>query len=601
MNLQFGPSNSSVSPRMATAKAHSKQSIYDSVTEQPALLSHMVKLYGRKEGPLACQKLLDLMASYRTRVPVASADEKVTERDTVLITYGDMVQHGDEKPLETLTKFLENTVAGTVSTVHVLPFYPWTSDDGFSVKDYRQVDPNLGSWQNVQRLGQSFRLMFDAVINHISSESEWFKAFLRNEFPFSDWFHVVDPDTDLTSVFRPRALPLLTAFDTPGGTRHVWTTFSADQVDLNYGNPEVMLAVIDILLDYVSRGADFVRLDAIGFMWKKVGTSCMNLPETHIAIQLIRAVFEIMAPHVSIITETNVPHDQNVSYFGNGNNEASMVYNFSLPPLTLHAFQTANTQVLTRWASELEYPSDDVTFFNFMASHDGIGITPARGLITDDEIKLLGEKVKALGGHVSYKSNPDGSKSIYELNISYLNALGRPGAMESDRLKADRFLSSQAIMLALKGVPGIYFHSLFGSESWRDGVIQTSQNRTINREKLRMIDVSAELNDIDSLRSRIFYPYRHMIAVRASEPAFDPYGHQEVFFLHPSLFCVLRGEGEDAIFCIQNATNQSVNVGLNMDAIFGKMAGWLRNILDNSLHVEDIEIKPYGILWLKLH
>lgn len=600
MNLQFGPSNESVRPRMAT-KAHSKQSIYDSVIAQPALLSHMVKLYGRQEGPLACKKLLDLMASYRTRVPTTSAENKVSEGDTILITYGDMVQQDSEPPLETLTKFLENTVSGTISTLHVLPFYPWTSDDGFSVKDYRKVDPSLGTWQDIRRLGKRFRLMFDAVINHISSESEWFKAFLRNEFPFSDWFHVVDPETNLTSVFRPRSLPLLTPFDTPSGTRHVWTTFSADQIDLNYNNPEVLLAVIDILLDYVSRGADFIRLDAIGFMWKKVGTSCMNLPEAHVAVQLIRAVFEIMAPHVSIITETNVPHDQNISYFGDGANEASMVYNFSLPPLTLHAFQTANTQVLTRWAAELEYPSDQATFFNFMASHDGIGMTPARGLITDDEIKLLGEKVKALGGKVSYKSNSDGSQSIYELNISFLNALGRPAATESDRLKAERFLASQAIMLALKGVPGIYFHSLFGSESWKEGVVETGHNRTINRKKLRMIDLSAELNDIDSLRSLVFYPYRHMIAVRASEPAFNPFGNQEVFFLHPHLFAVLRGEGEDAVLCIQNVTNNAVNVQINIDAIFGKTAAWLRNILDNGLHVENIEIKPYGILWLKLH
>ncbi|MEM8858483.1 MAG: sugar phosphorylase [Chloroflexota bacterium] len=600
MNLQTSPSDTQVGTPMVT-KAHSKQSIYDSVVERPVLLSHLVKLYGRVEGPKACQKLLDLMASYRTRVPFPVSHEKVTERDTVLITYGDMVNHGDEKPINTLTKFLENTVAGTISSVHVLPFYPWTSDDGFSVTDYRKVDANLGDWQDIRRLGKNFRLMFDGVINHISSESEWFKAFLRNEYPFSDWFHVIDPKADLSDVFRPRALPLLTAFDTPSGTRHVWTTFSADQVDLNYGNPEVLLAIIDVLLDYVSRGAEFIRLDAIGYMWKKIGTSCINLPETHIAIQLIRTILEIMAPHVSLITETNVPHAQNISYFGNGKNEASMVYNFSLPPLTLHAFQTANTQVLTRWASELELPSNDVTFFNFMASHDGIGMTPARGLITDAEIKLLSEKAKALGGHVSYKSNPDGSKSIYELNISYINALGKPGAVESDRLKADRFLASQAIMLALKGVPGIYFHSLFGSENWNEGVLETGQTRTINREKLRHVDISADLNDIDSLRSRIFYPYRHMIAVRASEPAFDPFGLQEVYFLHQSLFCVLRGENDDAIFCIQNVTNQPVNVKINMDAIFGQSAGWLRNILDNSLHVEDVEIKPYGILWLKLH
>ncbi len=581
-------------------KAPTKKAIYDSVVERPALLYHLVQLYGKEDGPKVCQRLLDLMASFRTRVPT-NVTKEVSEKDTVLIAYGDMVTQGESKPLEILTKFLENTVAGTISTVHVLPFYPWTSDDGFSVSDYRQVDPNLGCWQDIKRMSLSFRMMFDAVINHISSESEWFKSFLKNEEPFTDWFHVVDPQTDLSDVFRPRALPLLTPFDTSDGTRHVWTTFSSDQIDLNYSNPEVMLAIIDVLLDYVCHGADFIRLDAIGFMWKKVGTECIHLPQTHSAIKLIRAVLELMAPHVSLITETNVPHEQNISYFGNGHNEAQMVYNFSLPPLTLHAFHNEDATVLSRWANGLKLPSEDVTFFNFIASHDGIGVTPAKGLVEDGAIANMAQRVEALGGHVSYKNNPDGSQSAYELNINYLSALGQPGIKESNRLKADRFLASQAIMLAMQGVPGIYFHSLFGSENWADGVKQTGKNRTINREKLRYADVSADLNDIDSLRSRVFYPYRHMIAVRSAEPAFDPHGSQKIFNLHPSLFCVLRGDGADGVFCIQNVSNQPLCIELKGEDIFGASAVWFRNILNNALFEEDIEIKPYGILWLKLH
>ena len=293
--------------------------------------------------------------------------------------------------------------------------------------------------------------------------------------------------------------------------------------------------------------------------------------------------------------------EQNISYFGDGSNEAQMVYNFSLPPLTLHAFHKGNTTILSDWARGLKLPSDKVTFFNFMASHDGIGITPAKGLIPEDEINEIGERVSALGGRVSYKNNSDGTQSVYELNINYLNALGEPDVRESNRLKADRFLSSQAIMLALQGVPGIYFHSLFGSENWEAGAAETGQHRSINREKLRYVDVCADLNDIDSLRSQVFYRYRHMIAVRAAEPAFDPYGSQKIFQLHTSLFCVLRGEGEDAVFCIQNVTNKPIHIQLDPQEIFMTEANWYRNILNNEIFEHEVEVKPYGIMWLKLH
>lgn len=294
----------------------------------------------------------------------------LSEQDSILITYGDMVQRPDERPLETLNQFLQETIKGHISTVHLLPFYPFTSDDGFSVVDYKAVNSELGTWDDIAALSIHFDLMFDAVINHISAKSSWFQAFLQDQEPCTDYFTVVDPYVDLSAVFRPRALPLLTPFETPSGTKHVWTTFSDDQIDLNYANPAVLLEVIDVLLDYVAKGAPFIRLDAIGFMWKEIGTSYIHLPQTHATIQLMRTILDEVAPQVALITETNVPHKDNISYFGDGTNEAHMVYNFSLPLLTLHAFYTDNAAVRSKWAASLELPSDKVTFFNFLGSHD---------------------------------------------------------------------------------------------------------------------------------------------------------------------------------------------------------------------------------------
>ncbi|HRQ23568.1 MAG TPA: alpha-amylase family glycosyl hydrolase, partial [Anaerolineales bacterium] len=325
----------------------------------------LTKIYGAERAAEAVERLSQLIERYRGRIP-APAALSLTERDSLLITYGDQVRGNGKSHLRTLAEFCEAHLRAVVGGVHILPFYPWSSDDGFSVKDYRAVDPDLGDWRDVEEWGKSFRLMFDGVINHASAQGEWFEKFLRNEEPYRDYFVTIKGNPDLSNVVRPRALPLLTEFETAAGKRKVWTTFSADQVDLDFRNPDVLLEIIDILLMYAERGAQFIRLDAIAYLWKEIGTSCIHLPQTHKIIQLLRAVFDEVAPHVYLITETNVPHTDNISYFGDGTNEAQLVYNFALPPLTLHTFRTGDAAILSDWASSLTLPSDRTTFFNFL-------------------------------------------------------------------------------------------------------------------------------------------------------------------------------------------------------------------------------------------
>ncbi len=356
----------------------------------------------------------------------------------------------------------------------------------------------------------------------------------------------------------PATLPLLTDVETAAGPRRVWTTFSTDQVDLNYAEPEVLLEVIDTLLFYVAQGAEFIRLDAIAFIWKESGTTCIHLPQTHEIIRLMRSVMDLVAPHVAIITETNVPHDENISYFGNGFDEAQMVYNFSLPPLTLFTFQTGNAEVLSKWARTLTLPSAETTFFNFLASHDGIGLTPARGLLTEREVQSMAERVEAVGGFVSYKTNPDGSKSAYELNVNFLDALRDPqNRQEAIDFEVKRFIASQAIMLALRGVPGIYFHSLFGSRNWQKGVEQTGRKRSINREKLHARVLKADLADQESLRHQIFSNYCSLLNARRAEPAFHPNGGQDVLDIDPAVFALWRTslDGHSKVLCLHHVSS----------------------------------------------
>ncbi|MCA9930047.1 MAG: hypothetical protein KC419_16305, partial [Anaerolineales bacterium] len=252
------------------------------------ILDHLVFLYGEDNGNKTYEKLDRLIVHAQKQLP-GEETAVFSAQDIVLITYGDQVQEPEKAPLQTLAEFCRVWLNGRISTIHILPFYPYSSDDGFSVIDYKAVNPALGSWEDVRSLGSTFNLMFDAVINHISAESDWFQRFLQDDPHYRRYFTIVDPNSDLSSVFRPRALPLLTAVTTPSGPKNVWSTFSPDQIDLNYANPDVLLDILDTLIFYVAHGARYIRLDAIGFMWKETGTSCIHLPQTHRTIQLMRS------------------------------------------------------------------------------------------------------------------------------------------------------------------------------------------------------------------------------------------------------------------------------------------------------------------------
>ena len=574
---------------------------------QSKIMDHLIFLYGSEQADSVWSRLETILDDFYDSNPSLSESAAgfLSQRDAMLITYGDQISEPGRPPLQTLAEFVEAHLCGVVSGVHILPFYPYSSDDGFSVIDYRQVDPSLGTWDDVACLEQNFRLMFDAVINHISRHSRWFQGFVRGESPYTDYFIPVDPDIDLSAVVRPRALPLLTPVETVNRVKHVWTTFSDDQIDLNYANPEVLLEILDLLLFYAAQGAAFIRLDAIAYLWKEIGTSCIHLPQTHRVIKLFRAVLDAVAPDVILITETNVPHEENISYFGDpvpetgSTDEAQLVYQFPLPPLVMHSLVSGSARALSEWAAELKAPPQ-ATFFNFTASHDGIGVMPVRGLLSEIEVQALIDTALAHGGKVSYKANADGSRTVYELNISYFDALSDPAAGEPQSVQVKRFIVSQAIMLAMAGLPGIYVHSLLGSRNWREGVAQTGHNRTINRQKFDRASLEAELAAPDSLRHQVFSAYTRLLRARAAEPAFHPYGRQQVLFLNKGVFALLRISlnGESRVLCLHNvsAKEQPVQIDLRPEEWRDLLTGEKYPARGNGF---SITLPPYAVRWLK--
>lgn len=555
-----------------------------------ALEKEACLVYGAS-GVEVAKDLLRLADAFRAEHPhpAIPPSRRMSESDAFLITYADTLQRAGEAPLKTLAAWLEGPLKNTVSTVHLLPFYPWSSDDGFAVKDYREVDPNYGTWRDVEAVGKHHRLMFDAVINHASAQGAWFQAYLRGEEPQRRWFRSETATVDTSTVVRPRTSPLLTKFDAADGERWLWTTFGPDQVDLDYRDPSLLLEVARVLLAYAGHGADVLRMDAVTYLWKELGTPCVHHPNTHAVLRLLRAFLETAAPWMVILTETNVPHAENLSYFGSGRDEAQMIYNFALPPLMLHTMTTGRTRVLQEWAASLATPSDETWFLNFLASHDGIGVRPVEGLLASSDVEAMVARTEALGGRVGMKREADGRETPYELSINYLDALQTPGAKASTDVEVARFAAAHAVMMALPGVPALYVHSLLGSRGAPDLVRATGIARRINRAKLNANDVARELADPTSLRAGVLRSLQHLLRVRRSHPAFHPSAASQVLDTQDGVFAVQRGD-DAPLYAVHELAGQSRDAALprgGTDLLTGE------RVSEGTLHLE-----PYAVRWI---
>ncbi len=549
-------------------------------------------VYG-EDSPVIFSNLQKLIDSYRGRIP--SKQSSWSEKDSFLITYGDSIT-GAESPLQSLHGFLKRNFREEISYVHLLPFYPYSSDDGFSVIDYRKVRNDLGDWEDVRMMGKDFKLVFDGVINHVSQESRYVKEYLSGNPDYAGYFISLPPDTDTSSVLRTRNLPLLNDYESPTGKKWLWTTFSRDQVDFNFANPKVLLEIVDILLFYVEHGAMMIRLDAIPYMWKKLGTSCAHLPETHELIKLFRDVLDVAAPHVILLTETNVPHKENIAYFGDAGDEAQMIYNFSLAPLILWSIYKQNASVLSEWASCVKKISDRTTFLNITATHDGIGVRPTEGILSVQERMELCELSRRHGGDVTGKKNSDGSISPYELNVNYFDAVNDPKSDEGVDMQIRRFMLSQTIPMSFIGMPGIYIHSLLGSRNWTEGVRKTGRARTINREILALDKLEKELSDPKSIRAKVASEYRRLLKIRSGCKTFHPGAPQEVLKIHPKLFCLRRylDDGAGELLAIHNVSSEGVRFRLPETATGRR----LDLISGNSFPDGEISVPPLAAMWI---
>ncbi|ENL2789615.1 sugar phosphorylase [Listeria monocytogenes] len=542
------------------------------------------KIYQAAYQPAYLEKMLACAENYSNNT--RGSIDTISEKNVYLIAYGDSIFEKNKHPLQTLNEFLQEYAQDVITDVHLLPIFPSTSDDGFSVTDYKQIDEQLGDWDDVQKMSENFRVMLDFVANHMSKSSDWFKRFSDNEAPYNQFFIEKDSQFDYKNVTRPRTSPLFHKYE---NGKELWTTFSEDQLDLNVRNIDCLVALTDVLLFYASKQATSIRLDAIGFLWKTSGTTCMHLPETHEIISLWRLLIDELYPNLQIITETNVPHEENISYFGNGENEANMVYQFPLPPLVLHTFTCHDTTKLSKWAKSISQVSSTATYFNFLASHDGIGMRPATGILSDEEINSLVQKAVQNGGQVSYKDNADGTQSVYELNINYGEALQNPGEDTTEELVTKKIIAAHSILLTLQGVPAIYYHSLLGSKNDLVGYEESGINRRINREKLEKNQLVHEL-ETDTYRQTIFTSLKKLVQIRRNHTAFSPFATQEILDLGPDVFAIKRESEEECIYGIINVTSHNISKTLAFSGT---------NLLTNQPVASELDLTAYEVVWIK--
>ncbi|WP_041764700.1 sugar phosphorylase [[Leptolyngbya] sp. PCC 7376] len=569
---------------------------------------YLPTLYPEVEFEALQEKVLAAIAPHALAEPPERTTSKNLwdEKTMLMITYGDTLlpsdseSDGDRPTLPILKEFLDKHLKGVLSGVHILPFFPYSSDDGFAVIDYLQVNPKLGTWEDIAAIAENFEVMADLVINHISSKSEWFQQFLRQEEPGCNYFIEYPPETDCHQVIRPRNSPLLTPVETANGTKHVWTTFSADQVDVNFANPDVLLEFINILLSYCKNGSRFIRLDAVGFLWKKLNTPCIHLPETHFVIELIREMLAVTYPETVVITETNVPNRENLSYFGRGN-EAHMIYNFSLPPLLLNALIRGEAKHIKTWMKSMPPAQDGCAYFNFVASHDGIGLRPVEGLIEGEEFTELIDTMKSFGAKINYRSQSDGTNKPYELNISLFDAL-KGTVKGADEWQRQRFLCAQAIMMALEGVPAIYIHSFFATPNDYAKLEATQHNRSINRHQWDYDKLCAKLVDPETDQHWVFNELKRLISIRRQQPAFHPNATQYTLdFRSQAIFGVWRQSRDrrQSIFCLYNLSNRPKSVAVsNLNLICTDEWHDLLGGLQIDEQTETLHLNPYQIVWI---
>ena len=570
------------------------------------LSSKLRKIYGgrkKEDINLVASQLLQILASNRIEDNLSTNEpkQKWDSSTVILITYPDVVTALGEPTLKTLSTLIDKKFSKLSSVLHILPFLSSTSDAGFAVSSYEDIDCRFGDWKEINNLAKNHTLMADLVLNHVSSSHPWVKQFLNSEEPGNSYILAPSSNKGWGKVIRPRNTSLFTKLSTNTGNRSVWTTFGPDQIDLDWSNPSILIEFLELIVRYLKHGVRWIRLDAIAFIWKENDTTCLHLNEVHEIVKILRYQLQKMSSKSVLITETNVPETENLSYLTNGD-QANLVYNFPLPPLLLECLITKKADLLNKWLNTWNELPKSTSFLNFTASHDGIGLRALEGLMDDQRIHSLLMNIERRGGLISHRRLPNGEDHPYELNISWWSAMAD---MEEEKecFQRERFLLSQIFAMSLKGVPAFYLQSILASNNDRDGFAKTGERRDLNREKFNAKDLFSLLEDPTSFASLNIEALNHAMEVRSKLTAFHPEASMECLSEsnNDELVIFTRGQGLNTVWAFHNMTNFSTFIEKEELIAFGidiENNKYKDYLTDSYFYDVPLSLKPYGVIWL---
>ncbi len=566
------------------------------------LLETIYKDHTTEELNFICNQLLQILDDFseKSRYEEISEDKKWDQSFAVLITYADGVCKNGESTLVTLRELLSKYFGSLSKVVHILPFLKSTSDGGFAVSSHKYLEEKFGSWEDLKSISNKHYLMADLVLNHVSSSHPWVQQFIKCQEPGLSNVFSPSQDLDWTNVIRPRSSSLFSQINTKDGQKLVWTTFGPDQIDLNWLNPKMTIEFLNLIITYLSNGIKWLRLDAVGFIWKEPGTTCLHLPKAHSIVKILRILLNDLRKDGVLITETNVPQKENLSYLL-PEDEADMAYNFPLPPLLLEAIITSRADILNSWICDWPELPKTTTLFNFTASHDGVGLRALEGLMNEQRINDLLINCEKRGGLVSHRRLSSGEDKPYELNISWWSAMEDPGR-DSNRFQCERFLLTQLLVMSLKGVPAFYLPALLASENDIKSFSMTGQRRDLNREKFKSEKLSAVFRNPESNANKNLKYLRNAMDVRAKLPQFHPQSQMECLSKsRGDIVVIKRGIGSRAVFTIHNMTDNKINYRLSEYKVTKlinddlNMQDYLTSCKYNS---NNIELDPFQVIWL---
>lgn len=522
-----------------------------------------------------------------------------------------------------------------VNFLHLMPITPRPkeeNDGGYAVNNYHEIDPRYGTKDDFLKLTHKLRdknilLMVDFVANHTSNEFSWAKKAKEGNVKYQSYYYTFE-DRQLPNAFE-QTLPEIFPMTSPGNFTYdqemekwVMTVFNRYQWDLNYSNPEVFIEMLGNLLRLVNLGVDVVRLDALAFMWKKLGTQSQNLPEAHALISLFRLCLQAIAPGVVFLAEAIVAPNEIIKYFGLGTmkgNECEIAYNAPLMSLLWDAIATTKTTLLYKNLYNLPKKPLEATWINYIRCHDDIGLG-----FEDRYIEEIGWGVKQHRKFLLdyYSGNIEWSPSKGEIFMynpktgdgritgSCASLLGLEKALElKNKVKIKEAISKiimmHGIILSYGGIPLIYAGDEIGTVndySYLSDLNKKEDSRWINRPKQDW-NVVAKLDAEISHHSEIFFALQGLIRVRKKNPVLADNNNLVLYnSQNPHVLIYERtSEKEEGILIVCNF-NQSPQTIRKIELGAYSEKNKSKNIVigkSMKFDLETIELKPYELLWLK--